>query len=484
MATSNKLDSGSSTGAEDMSLDREQTKKRRSGLRSYVVTLSFVLLCILVTSVRYDSVTPRKGGREHLMNELVDWTRIGWIYFHKSFYLISTTKRSWTASRDYCLQRNADLVVINSRKEQEFVSRFKGRSWIGLSKKDTNGNFKWVDDTNMTSSWVRNKTHLDAPAKDCVEWGTSLSEGPCDQLQHWVCERVIDLDHLEAELNKEAMPRTAEAPIIAEFRSSSKVLPVGQAARFSCDAGGTPDPTIQWLHNGRPLERDGTDDQSEAWVERGFLFVRGVSSGVTTVCCMASNSAGTANHTAELLVFDACELPLDPNTAHKDLSLSEDNRTVKRVGGNQSYPDLQERFDTLPQVLCREGLTGCCYWEVERNGSVGIGVTYRGITRKGGGNDSKLGGNNKSWLLDCLDDRYTARYNGSSTDIVLDPSDSNRVGVYLDRPAGSLSFFRVSPDVRGLDILTHIHTFHSTFTKEDLLPGFRLGDVDAAVSLL
>ena len=51
-------------------------------------------------------------------------------------------------------------------------------------------------------SWVRNKTHLDAPAKDCVEWGTSLSEGPCDQLQHWVCERVIDLDHLEAELNE------------------------------------------------------------------------------------------------------------------------------------------------------------------------------------------------------------------------------------------------------------------------------------------
>ncbi|XP_030217627.1 uncharacterized protein LOC115547486 [Gadus morhua] len=482
MATSNKLDSGSSTGAEDMSLDREQTKKRRSGLRSYVVTLSFVLLCILVTSVRYDSVTPRKGGREHLMNELVDWTRIGWIYFHKSFYLISTTKRNWAASRDYCLQRNADLVVINSRKEQEFISRFKGRSWIGLSKKDTNGNFKWVDDTNMTSSWVRNKTHLDAPAKDCVEWGTSLSEGPCDQLQHWVCERVIDLDHLEAELNEAAMPTMVEAPIFAEFRSSSKVCPWPNGPlQLRC-----------WRHTGshnpvapqrRPLERDGTDDQSEAWLERGFLFVRGVSSGVTTVCCMASNSAGTANRTAELLVFDACELPLDPKTANKELSLSEDNRTVKRVAGNQSYPDLPERFDTLPQVLCREGLTGCCYWEVERNGSVGIGVTYRGITRKGGGNDSKLGGNNKSWLLDCLNDRYTAQYNGSTTDIVLDPSDSNRVGVYLDRPAGSLSFFRVSPDVRGLDILTHIHTFHSTFTKEDLLPGFRL-DVDAAVSLL
>ena len=94
-----------------------------------------------------------------------------------------------------------------------------------------------------------------------------------------------------------------EAPSITEFHSSTHVLPVGQTARYTCHAGGTPEPTVEWLHNGRPLERDGTDDQSEAWVERGFLFIRGGRYGVNTVCCMASNSAGTANHSAELLVF-------------------------------------------------------------------------------------------------------------------------------------------------------------------------------------
>ncbi|CAL8302710.1 unnamed protein product [Gadus morhua 'NCC'] len=47
------------------------------------------------------------------------------------------------------------------------------------------------------------------------------------------------------------------------------------------------------------------------------------------------------------------------------------------------------------------------------------------------------------------------------------------VGVYLDRPAGSLSFYRVSPGGGGSsDTLTHIHTFWSSFTQEDLLPGF------------
>ena len=145
------------------------------------------------------------------------------------------------------------------------------------------------------------------------------------------------------------------------------------------------------------------------------------------------------------------------------------------VEEDQSYPDHPERFDSQVQVLCREGLTGRCYWEVERKGPVAIGVTYRGITRRGVGNDSWLGWNNKSWCLYCYDYYYSAWYNGSKTDIPLPSSGSTRVGVYLDRPAGSLSFYRVSPGVGGSsDTRTHIHTFHTTFTQEDLLPGFRL----------
>ncbi|CAL8325938.1 unnamed protein product [Boreogadus saida] len=81
----------------------------------------------------------------------------------------------------------------------------------------------------------------------------------------------------------------------------------------------------------------------------------------------------------------ACDLTLDPNTAHRRLSLSEDNRKVTWVGEDQS------------------------------------------------------------------------------------------VGVYLDRPAGSLSFYRVSPGGGGSsDTLTHLHTFWSSFTQEDLLPGVRV----------
>ncbi|KAK7898437.1 hypothetical protein WMY93_019290 [Mugilogobius chulae] len=58
-----------------------------------------------------------------------------------------------------------------------------------------------------------------------------------------------------------------------------------------------------------------------------------------------------------------CDLTLDPNTAHRELKLSDNNRKVTRVTEKQPYPDHQDRFDSWAQLLCDSGLTGRCYWE-------------------------------------------------------------------------------------------------------------------------
>ncbi|KAK7913409.1 hypothetical protein WMY93_013620 [Mugilogobius chulae] len=78
----------------------------------------------------------------------------------------------------------------------------------------------------------------------------------------------------------------------------------------------------------------------------------------------------------------AVGLTLDPNTAHKDLSLSAQNRTATR-GLNPAGPKLPEKFDFWTQVLCTQGLTGRCYWEVEFNGRSCVGVAYKRMCRKG-----------------------------------------------------------------------------------------------------
>uniref|UniRef100_A0A8K9XYP7 B30.2/SPRY domain-containing protein n=1 Tax=Oncorhynchus mykiss TaxID=8022 RepID=A0A8K9XYP7_ONCMY len=172
-----------------------------------------------------------------------------------------------------------------------------------------------------------------------------------------------------------------------------------------------------------------------------------------------------------------CDLTLDPNTVNRLLSLSEENRKVTCRREEQPSPDHPERFEDCEQVLCREGLTGRCYWEVEWSGrGAVIGVTCKGISRRGRGDDCCLGGNDKSWRLFCSDNSYSAWHNKIPTTIDVRPSSSHRVGVYLDWPAGTLSFYRVSSDT-----LTHLITFTSTFT-EPLYPGFRVFN-DSSVSL-
>ncbi|XP_028428223.1 NACHT, LRR and PYD domains-containing protein 12-like [Perca flavescens] len=161
----------------------------------------------------------------------------------------------------------------------------------------------------------------------------------------------------------------------------------------------------------------------------------------------------------------SCELTVDTNTAHRNLKLSDNNRTVTCVLEDQPYPDHPERFDSRPQLLCRDGLTGRCYWEVERRGGVDVAVSYRGIRRRGQSPDSVFGGNDQSWSLNCSDRGYSVSHNDRKTTI-SSSSVSDRVAVYVDCPAGSLSFYEVSSD-----LLIHLHTFNTTFT-EPLYPAF------------
>ncbi|KAI4892600.1 hypothetical protein NFI96_004138, partial [Prochilodus magdalenae] len=86
---------------------------------------------------------------------------------------------------------------------------------------------------------------------------------------------------------------------------------------------------------------------------------------------------------------DYCRLTLDPNTVNQCLRLSEENRVVTSRN-IQSYSDHPERFDILWQVLSKESVSGRCYWEVEwssRRGGVYISVSYKGIRRKGRGDE-------------------------------------------------------------------------------------------------
>ncbi|KAM9425473.1 NLR family CARD domain-containing protein 3-like [Pholidichthys leucotaenia] len=163
-----------------------------------------------------------------------------------------------------------------------------------------------------------------------------------------------------------------------------------------------------------------------------------------------------------------CDLTPDLNTVQRNLKLSENNRRITYTGEDQPYADHPDRFDHSPQLLCSNSLTGRCYWEVEWRGEVRIAVTHKRIKRKGKGDDSHFGRTGQSWSL-YLDDNNTdcfATHNKSSSSLPY-PS-CHRVAVYVDYPAGILSFYSVLPDT-----LVHIHTFSTVFTAP-IYAGFRV----------
>ncbi|KAI2658127.1 Tripartite motif-containing protein 16 [Labeo rohita] len=166
---------------------------------------------------------------------------------------------------------------------------------------------------------------------------------------------------------------------------------------------------------------------------------------------------------------DFHQFTVDPNTTNKNLSLSDRNRTITSTYTDQLYPAHPDRFDSVVQVLCRESVSGHCYWEFDcvQNEHLGVSVSYKGISRKGRGNECKFGHNNQSWTLLCSPPKYIFLHNNIKTKFIV-ASSSSRLGVYVDHDAGILSFYSIS------DKMTLIHKVHSTFTQP-LYLGFSLG---------
>ncbi|KAM7376965.1 hypothetical protein PAMA_013648 [Pampus argenteus] len=171
----------------------------------------------------------------------------------------------------------------------------------------------------------------------------------------------------------------------------------------------------------------------------------------------------------------ACELTLDPNTTHKNLCLSEGNRKVTWVDEEPPYRRRLEMFDLCQTVLCTQSLSERCYWEVEVFGSLSIGVTYSGNDKKGNMDDFRVGHDDRSWCLVNSTDGYYVLHSNKKVDVSSLGWRTSRVGVYLDWPAGTLSFYRVSSES-----LNHLYTFKTTFS-EPLYPALELQTQSSAI---
>ncbi|XP_061434007.1 E3 ubiquitin-protein ligase TRIM11-like [Lethenteron reissneri] len=163
---------------------------------------------------------------------------------------------------------------------------------------------------------------------------------------------------------------------------------------------------------------------------------------------------------------------VDPNSAHNNLQISSDLRTVTRTAVSQVRPDHPPRFDWWSQALCSESFSsGQHYWEVDVGGVTGyceVGVAYGTIARKGSGDECSLGRNDSSWVLRKNNNSCSVIHGGVWTSVpVRNPP--RRVGCHLHWEAGLLSLYRA-------DSMELLHSVHHSFSQP-LYPALRVGGV-------
>ncbi|XP_029307859.1 C-type lectin domain family 9 member A-like [Cottoperca gobio] len=127
----------------------------------------------------------------------------GWIQFQEKCYLFNEKQpwKTWEGSQERCLTTAADLVVIDSQQEQEFLSNHTKKYfdkyhgyWIGL-KQMNDKNWVWIDGRIDTAGyWMSenlgnsDQCGLMIPGRNLT---SSWNQADCLMNNRFICERDV-----------------------------------------------------------------------------------------------------------------------------------------------------------------------------------------------------------------------------------------------------------------------------------------------------
>ncbi|XP_012364826.2 C-type lectin domain family 4 member M isoform X9 [Nomascus leucogenys] len=141
----------------------------------------------------YQELTRLKAAVERLCCRCPkDWT-----FFQGNCYFMSNSQRNWHDSVTACQEVGAQLVVIKSAEEQNFLQlqtyRSNRFSWMGLSDLNQEGTWQWVDGSPLSSSFQRywnSGEPNNSGDEDCAEFsGSGWNDNRCNIDNYWICKK-------------------------------------------------------------------------------------------------------------------------------------------------------------------------------------------------------------------------------------------------------------------------------------------------------
>ncbi|XP_072112968.1 zinc-binding protein A33-like [Mobula birostris] len=171
-----------------------------------------------------------------------------------------------------------------------------------------------------------------------------------------------------------------------------------------------------------------------------------------------------------LAAINRVSATLDVETAHPQLEVSEDRKSVRWTGTRRNLPDTWKRFTNRACVLGSQGFTsGRHYWEVEVAGNRlwCLGVAAESVDRKEG---DRLSPETGFWIIERFYNvihRVCDVMNVHTSPEPRLPAGPipGRVGVYLSYESGTVSFYNA-------ETKSHLHTFTGNKFRGKLYPFF------------
>ncbi|XP_002761722.3 CD209 antigen [Callithrix jacchus] len=141
----------------------------------------------------YQELTQLKAAVERLCRPC-PWE---WTFFQGNCYFISNSQRNWPNSVTACQEVGAQLVIIKSDEEQNFLQLQSSRSnrlaWMGLSDLKQEGTWQWVDGSPLSPSlrryWNQGEPN-NIGEEDCAEFnGNGWNDDRCSAAKFWICKK-------------------------------------------------------------------------------------------------------------------------------------------------------------------------------------------------------------------------------------------------------------------------------------------------------
>ncbi|XP_028453854.1 CD209 antigen-like protein E [Perca flavescens] len=150
----------------------------------------------------YQTLSANHSQFQDEVKQLKDRTEVvkncphGWTSFGRSWYFKSEEEKTWSGSRADCQQRGADLVIINNKEEQKFVTELSKdeETWIGLRYEWTKGEWKWewLDGSPLTETfWAAGQPQYNGYYAACCNQQGKWTQGYYNDYRKWICEKKI-----------------------------------------------------------------------------------------------------------------------------------------------------------------------------------------------------------------------------------------------------------------------------------------------------